>query len=285
MEATEVPLLLDRAVELDIAVVEEAEEKGGDVLATLSEGEIFEDKLGAGAAVTELVVTEPGDEEGEPVVKHSLVELSSDIFLKSVNILLPSLARSSFSSMREFDEEQLAEVVVTTDVPRLEDEHTDIGCVKLFRTNSDIEDVVVESVDTTTVSGVEEIETALVGCLELFGTMAEIVEAEDDTDIGCVNLFTTNSEAVDIIDVVVDSVETTNVSRVEGLVTALVGCVVLPGTTVEFVVLDDTDISCVPFVDTEVEVEDIEDDSSVDVEEPQLVLNSLVQSVLDKLKQ
>ena len=235
-----------------------------------------------GAAVTELVVTEPGDEGGEPVVKHSLVDLSSDILLKSVNILLPSLARSSFSSMRGINEEQLAEVVVTTDVPRLEDEHTDIGCVKLFRTNSDIEDVVVESVDTTTVSGVEEIETTLMGCLELFGTMAEIVEAEDDTDIGCVNLFTTNSEAVDIIDVVVDSVETTNVSRVEGLVTALIGCVVLPGTTVEFVELDDTDISCVTFVETEVEVEDFEDDSSVGVEEPQLV-EDLISGSLRKL--
>ena len=179
--------------------------------------------------------------------------------------------------MREIDEDELAEVVVTIEVPRLEDDDTDIGCVTLFGANSDIEDVVeLESVDTTIVSGVDEIETALMGCLELFGTMAEIVEAEDDTDIGCVNLFTTNSEAVDIIDVVVDSVETTNVSRVEGLVTALVGCVVLPGTTVEFVVLDDTDISCVPFVDTEVEVEDIEDDSSVDVEEPQLVLDSFL---------
>ena len=224
--ATGGPLLLDRAVEIDVAVDEEAEEKGGDIPATLSEGEIFEDELGVGAAVTELVVTEPGDEGGEPVVKHSLVDLSSDILLKSVNILLPSLARSSFSSMRGINEEQLAEVVVTTDVPRLEDEHTDIGCVKLIRTNSDIEDVVVEAVDTTTVSGVEEIETTLVGCLELFGTMAEFVEAEDDTDI-----------------------------------------------------------SCVTFVETEVEVEDFEDDSSVDVEEPQLVLNSLVQSVLDKLKQ
>ena len=68
MEATEVPLLLDRAVELDIAVVEEAEEKGGDVLTTLSEGVDDEDELGVGAAVTELVVTEPGDEGGEPVV-------------------------------------------------------------------------------------------------------------------------------------------------------------------------------------------------------------------------
>ena len=226
--ATGGPLLLDRAVEIDVAVDEEAEEKGGDIPATLSEGEIFEDELGVGAAVTELVVTEPGDEGGEPVVKHSLVDLSSDILLKSVNILLPSLARSSFSSMREFDEDSLVEVDETIDVPRLED---------------------------------------------------------NDTDIGCVNLFTTNSEVVDIIDVVVESVETTNVSRVEGLVTALVGCVVLTGTTVEFVELDDTDISCVTFVETEVEVEDFEDDSSVDVEEPQLVLNSLVQSVLDKLKQ
>ena len=150
-------------------------------------------------------------------MKHSLLDLSSDILLKSVNILLLSLAGSSFSSMRGINEEQLAGVVVTTDVPRLEDEHTDIGCVKLFRTNSDIEDVVVESVDTTTVSGVEEIETTLMGCLELFGTMAEIVEAEDDTDI-----------------------------------------------------------SCVTSVESEVEVEDFEDDSSVDVEEPQLVLDSFL---------
>ena len=126
--------------------------------------------------------------------------MSSDIFLKSVNILLPSLARSSFSSMREFDEEQLAEVVVTTDVPRLEDEHTDIGCVKLIRTNSDIEDVVVEAVDTTTVSGVEEIETTLVGCLELFSTMAEFVEAEDDTDISCVTFVETEVEVEDFED-------------------------------------------------------------------------------------
>ena len=189
-------------------------------------------------------------------MKYSLVDLCrcSNILLQSVNILLASLARSSASSMREFNEDCLG-------------------------------DVVVELVDTTKVPGVEEIETALVGCLELFGTMAEIVEAEDDTDIGCVNLFTTNSEAVDIIDVVVDSVETTNVSRVEGLVTALVGCVVLLGTTVEFIELDDTDIGCVTSVDAEVEVEDIEttltslslhgveDNSSEGVEEPQLALD------------
>ena len=153
MAATEDSLLLERTVEFDVAVVE-AEEKGGVELTTFSEGENDEDELGAGAAVTELVVTEPGDEGGEPVVKHSLVELSSDILLKSVNVLLLSLARSSFSSMREINEERFAEVVVATDVPRLEDEHTDIGCAKLFGTNSDIEDVVVDSVDTTTVSGV-----------------------------------------------------------------------------------------------------------------------------------
>ena len=74
--------------------------------------------------------------------------------------------------MRGINEEQLAEVVVTTDVPRLEDEHTDMGCMILFGTTSDIEDVVVESEDTTTVSLVEEIETTLMGCLKLFGTMA-----------------------------------------------------------------------------------------------------------------
>ena len=68
VEATGDSLLLDRAVEIDVAVVEEAEEKGGDVLATLSEGVDAEDELGAGAIITELVVTEPGDEGGEPVV-------------------------------------------------------------------------------------------------------------------------------------------------------------------------------------------------------------------------
>ena len=161
-------------------------------------------------------------------MKHSLVDLSSDILLKSVNILLPSLARSSFSSMRGINEDSLVEVDETIDVPRLED---------------------------------------------------------SDTDIGCVNLFTTNSKVVDIIDVVVESVETTNVSRVEGLVTALVGCVVLLGTTVEFIELDDTDIGCVTSVDAEVEVDDIEttltslslhgveDNSSEGVEEPQLALD------------
>ena len=188
--------------------------------------------------------------------------------------------------MREIDEDELAEVVVTIEVPRLEDDDTDIGCVTLFGANSDIEDVVeLESVDTTIVSGVDEIETALMGCLELFGTMAEIVEAEEDhTDIGCVNLFTTNSEAVDII--VVDSVETNDMPRVKGLITASVGCVVLPGTTVEFVESDDTDISCETSVDAEVEVEEIllvdltslslhgvDNDSSEGVEEPQLELD------------
>ena len=59
--------------------------------------------------------------------------------------------------MREIDEDELAEVVVTIEVPRLEDDDTDIGCVTLFGANSDIEDVVeLESVDTTIVSGVEE---------------------------------------------------------------------------------------------------------------------------------
>ena len=60
--------------------------------------------------------------------------------------------------MREIDEDELAEVVVTIEVPRLEDDDTDIGCVTLFGANSDIEDVVeLESVDTTIVSGVEDI--------------------------------------------------------------------------------------------------------------------------------
>ena len=60
--------------------------------------------------------------------------------------------------MREIDEDELAEVVVTIEVPRLEDDDTDIGCVTLFGANSDIEDVVeLESVDTTIVSGVVEI--------------------------------------------------------------------------------------------------------------------------------
>ena len=68
--ATEGSLLLERTVEFDVAVVE-AEEKGGVELTTLSEGVNDEDELGAGVIVTELVVTEPGDEEGEPVVKHS----------------------------------------------------------------------------------------------------------------------------------------------------------------------------------------------------------------------
>ena len=68
VEATGDSLLLDRAVEIDVAVVEEAEEKGGDVLATLSEGVDAEDELGAGVIITELVAIEPGDEGGEPVV-------------------------------------------------------------------------------------------------------------------------------------------------------------------------------------------------------------------------
>ena len=198
----------------------------------------------------------------------------------SVDIILPSLAKSSFSSMREFDEEHVAEVVVTTDGPGLENEHTDMGCVKLFSANSDIEDVVVESVETTTVSGVEEIEDD--SSVDVDETINVPRLEDSDTDIGCVSLFGTNS---DIEDVVVDSVDATNVSRVEGLITALVGCVVLPGTTVEFVESDDTDISCETSVDAEVEVEEIllvdltslslhgvDDDSSEGVEEPQLVL-------------
>ena len=68
MAATEGSLLLERTVEIDVAVVEEAEEKGGDVLATLSEGVDAEDELGAGVIITELVAIEPGDEGGEPVV-------------------------------------------------------------------------------------------------------------------------------------------------------------------------------------------------------------------------
>ena len=68
MEATEDSFLLERTIEFDVAVDEEAEEKGGDVLSTLSEGVDAEDELGAGAIITELVVTEPGDEGGEPVV-------------------------------------------------------------------------------------------------------------------------------------------------------------------------------------------------------------------------
>ena len=68
MAATEGSFLLERTIEFDVAVDEEAEEKGGDVLSTLSEGVDAEDELGAGAIITELVVTEPGDEGGEPVV-------------------------------------------------------------------------------------------------------------------------------------------------------------------------------------------------------------------------
>ena len=130
----------------------------------------------------------------------------------SVDIILLSLVKSSFSSMREINEDELAEVVVTIEIPRLEDADTDIGCVSLFGTNSELEDVVV------------------------------------------------------------DSVETTNMPRVKGLITALIGCVVLPGTTVEIVELDDTDIGCITSVDAEVEVEDLEEDISVGVEDPQLLL-------------
>ena len=68
MAATEGSFLLERTIEFDVAVDEEAEEKGGDVLSTLSEGVDAEDELGAGAIITELVAIEPGDEGGEPVV-------------------------------------------------------------------------------------------------------------------------------------------------------------------------------------------------------------------------
>ena len=177
----------------------------------------------------------------------------------SVDILLPSLARSSFSSLREIDEEELAELVVTIEMPGLEVNDTDIGCVTLFEANSDIDDVVVEefeddsSVDTTTVSGVEEIEDDS----SVDGTIVVTRLEDADTDIGCVSLFGTNSE---LEDVVVDSVETTNMPRVKGLITALIGCVVLFGTTVEIV---------------EIEVEDLEEDIPVGVEDPQLLLVDL----------
>ena len=68
MAATEGSFLLERTIEFDVAVDEEAEEKGGDVLSTLSEGVDAEDELGAGVIITELVAIEPGDEGGEPVV-------------------------------------------------------------------------------------------------------------------------------------------------------------------------------------------------------------------------
>jgi len=192
----------------------------------------------------------------------------------SVDILLPSLARSSFSSMREIDEDELAELVETIEMPRLEVNDTDIGCVTLFEANSDVEDVVeLEPVDTTIASGVEEIEDDS----SVDGTI-DVTRLEDaDTDIGCVNLFETNSE---LEDVVVDSVETTNMPRVKGLITALIGCVVLSGTTVEIVEIDDTDIDCVASVDAEVEVEDLEEDIPVGVEDPHLLLVDLASLLL-----
>ena len=187
----------------------------------------------------------------------------------SVEILLPSLARSSFSSMREIDEDELAELVVTIEMPRLEVNDTDIGCVTLFEANSDVEDVVeLDPVDTTIASGVEEIEDDS----SMDGTI-DVTRLEDaDTDIGCVNSFGTNSE---LEDVVVDSVETTNMPRVKGLITALIGCVVLSGTTVEIVELDDTALDCVTSVDAEIEVEDLEKDIPVGVEDPQFLMVNL----------
>ena len=192
----------------------------------------------------------------------------------SVDILLPSLARSSFSSMREIDEDELAELVVTIEMPRLEVNDTDIGCVTLFEANSDVEDVVeLDPVDTTIASGVEEIEDDS----SMDGTI-DVTRLEDaDTDIGCVNSFGTNSE---LEDVVVELVETTNMPRVKGLRTALIGCVMLPGTTVEIVELDDTDIDCVASVDAEVEVEDLAEDIPVGIEDPQLLLVDLASLLL-----
>ena len=66
-EASELSVCLEK----DTAVDEEAEEKGGVELPTLSEEVGAEDELGVGAVVTnvaELVVTDSGDEGGEPVV-------------------------------------------------------------------------------------------------------------------------------------------------------------------------------------------------------------------------
>ena len=194
----------------------------------------------------------------------------------SVEILLPSLARSSFSSMREIDEDELAELVETIEMPRLEVNDTDIGCVTLFEANSDVEDVVeLEPVDTTIASGVEEIEDD--SSVDVDETINVPRLEDSDTDIGCVSLFGTNSE---LEDVVVELVETTNMPRVKGLRTALIGCVMLPGTTVEIVELDDTDIDCVASVDAEVEVEDLEEDIPVGIEDPQLLLVDLASLLL-----
>ena len=66
-EASELSVCLEK----DTAVDEEVEEKGGVDLSTISEEVDAEDELGVGAIVTnvaELVVTDSGDEGGEPVV-------------------------------------------------------------------------------------------------------------------------------------------------------------------------------------------------------------------------